>query len=186
VSGLALAQEGKNVTTGADSAKLGGEFRSELIYSDNGLEKMEGSDPEASTEIGVSTANIKLDGKVNPMTDYSFSFNLLDSSEKGPLKYGYGKHWFSKMIGFSIGRQKVLQGGFDNVEGNYRAHAVGIYICRTPLLQPSSSTVVVHRHRPAVHLLGCMFRRPARLHARVADIRVATAQRAGAHCRSAC
>ncbi len=135
VSGLALAQEGKNVTTGADAAKLGGEFRSELTYSDNGLMKATGVEPDATTRIGVSTVNIKLDGKVNSKTDYQFRFNLLGTGALGPVEIAYGKHWFSNMIGFSIGRQKVIQGGFDNIEGNYRAHAVGVYASNMPFYE---------------------------------------------------
>ncbi len=135
VSGLALAQEGKTVTTGAESAKLGGEFRSELVYSDNGLMKQTGVTPEASTRIGVSTVNIKLDGKVNSKTDYQFRFNLLNPGARGPVDIAYGKHWFSNTIGFSIGRQKVIQGGFDNIEGGYRAHAVGIYASNLPFYE---------------------------------------------------
>jgi hypothetical protein len=133
VSGVALAQEA-NVSTGATSAKLGGEFRSELTYTDNGLMKMKGGDdPDSSTWIGVSAANVTLDGKINADTEYAFRFNLLnprptaDDPGKGPLDYGWGKHWFNKMMGFSIGRQKILQGGWDNIEGGYRKHAVGVY-----------------------------------------------------------
>jgi hypothetical protein len=124
VAGTGQAQE-VNVTTGSTSAKLGGEFRGELIYDDNGLMKTKGNDPDATTDIQVTAANVTLDGKINPDTDYSFEFNLLGNGK--PLTYGYGTHWFSKTIGFSIGRQKVLQGGFDNIDGDYDGHVIGAY-----------------------------------------------------------
>jgi hypothetical protein len=143
VSGIALAQEGKNVTTGAETAKLGGEFRSELIYSDNGLMKKKGSDPEATTGIGVSAVNIKLDGKVNPATDYSFRFNLLGTGVLGPVEIAYGKHWFTNSIGFSIGRQTVLQGGFDNIDGGYKSHATGIYADNMSF-NPNEDMIALH------------------------------------------
>lgn len=133
MSGVALAQEA-NVSTSAASAKLGGEFRSELTYTDNGMKKMKGGDdPDSSTTIGVAAANVTLDGKVNSDTEYAFRFNLYNpvptaaNPYNGPLAYGYGKHWFNKMMGFSIGRQKVLQGGWDNIDGSFRTHATGIY-----------------------------------------------------------
>lgn len=129
ISGVALAQEA-NVSTGAASAKLGGEFRSELTYTDNGMKKTTGGDdPDSSTTMGVSTANVTLDGKINSDTEYAFRFNLLDPgpTNGGPLNYGYGKHWFNKMMGFSIGRQKVLQGGWDNIDGSFKTHARGVY-----------------------------------------------------------
>lgn len=124
VAGTGQAQE-VNVTTGSTSAKLGGEFRGELIYDDHGLMKTKGNDPEATTDIAVTAANVTLDGKINPDTDFAFEFNLLGNAQ--PLTYGYGSHWFNKMMGFSIGRQKVLQGGFDNINGDFDSHVVGAY-----------------------------------------------------------
>lgn len=112
-----------NVTTGANSAKFGGEFRGEWIYDDHGLEKTKGNDPSATSDIAVKAANIKLGGKINPNTEYMFKFSLLGTG----LSEGYGRHWLNNMIGFSIGRQKVLQGGFDYVESNYTKHVVGAY-----------------------------------------------------------
>lgn len=133
LAGLALAnvataaeEAGTNVTTGATSAKLGGEFRSEILYNNHGLEKTDDYTPKATTEIQVQAMNVKLHGNFNKDTEFGFRFNLLNPV-KGPLDYGYGTHWFNKTMGFSLGKMKVMQGGWDNWEGDYRAHAVGVY-----------------------------------------------------------
>ncbi len=127
----ARAQDGNvNVTTAADTAKLGGEFRSELNYDNNMLMKEDGGPtPKASTTLQVQTANIKLRGNLNKNTEYAFRFNLLNPSPAtgGPLDYGYGTHWFTDMFGWSIGKMKVVQGGWDQLDGGFRDHAVGVY-----------------------------------------------------------
>jgi hypothetical protein len=121
----ALAQE-TNVTTFADSAKIGAEFRAEAIYDNHGLEKVKGYDPDASTTVGVTKARIKIAGNLNKETTYAFRFNLLDPHKTGtPLDYGYGTHWFTDMFGFTFGKAKVHQGGWDNMNGNFRDHAKG-------------------------------------------------------------
>lgn len=128
--GAALASSASaqdaNVTTGSKSAKLGGEFRSELTYDDHGLQKTDGFKPDKTTTIAVQAVNVKLSGWVNNDTEYGFRFNLL-SPAKGVVEYGYGTHWFSKMVGFSFGRMRVHQGGWDNMDGSYRTHVTGVY-----------------------------------------------------------
>jgi hypothetical protein len=127
----AQAQEGSvNVGTAADSAKLGGEFRSEFLYDNNMLSKEDGmKDPKAATGLQVQAVNVKLSGLLNKSTEYAFRFNLLNPGPDngGPLQYGYGTHWFSDVIGFSFGRMKVLQGGWDQLDGSFRDHASGAY-----------------------------------------------------------
>jgi hypothetical protein len=114
-----------NVTTGAVSAKLGGEFRSELTYDDHGLDKAEGYDPDSTSSISVQAANIKLHGKINNETEFGFRFNLLGTST--PLDYGYGTHWYGKTVGVSFGKMKVLQGGWDNADLSYATHHFTAY-----------------------------------------------------------
>lgn len=130
VAGMALASSAfgadeVNVTTGAISAKLGGEFRSELTYDNHGLDKAEGNDPDATSMISVQAANIKLHGKINNETDFGFRFNLLGNG--APLDYGYGTHWYGKTVGVSFGKMKVLQGGWDNADGSYATHTYTAY-----------------------------------------------------------
>lgn len=121
------AAQDANVTTGATSAKLGGEFRAELNYDDHGYEKVDGGEsPDATTSIQLQRVAIKLHGNINKDTEYGFRFNLLNPVTT-PVDYGYGTHWFTKSMGFSIGKMKVLQGGFDNWTGDYTAHATGVY-----------------------------------------------------------
>lgn len=121
------AAQDANVSTGAASAKLGGEFRAELNYDDHGFEKVDGGPtPDATTTIQLQRVALKLHGNINSNTEYGFRFNLLNPVG-GPVDYGYGTHWFSKTVGFSIGRMKVLQGGWDTWLGDYTAHAGGVY-----------------------------------------------------------
>src|SRR4051812_47643854 len=108
----ALAQDA-NVTTGAQSAKLDGEFRAELTYDNHGYDKATGYTPDATTTIAVQAANLRLAGNINKDTEYAFRFNLL-YPVNGPLDYGYGTHWFTKQVGLSLGKMKVAQGGWDN------------------------------------------------------------------------
>jgi hypothetical protein len=134
IAGLALAQvawaqggSATNVTTDANSMKVGGEFRSELIYDDHGFQKAEGFTPDKTTTIQVTNVNLKMAGNVNSNTEYAFRFNLLDPGQGSPLlQYGYGTHWFSKMVGFSIGRMKTMQGGYDNMDASYRSHTTAV------------------------------------------------------------
>src|SRR5205085_2294644 len=67
-----------NVTTGAESASLGGEFRSELNINDHKLDKEDGApDPKTTTRFEVQTAKVKLGGMLNKNTEFKFRFNLL-------------------------------------------------------------------------------------------------------------
>lgn len=118
-----------SVSTAADSAKLGGEFRSELNYNNNLLKKEDGAPtPKASTTLEVQTVKIKLRGNLNKETEYAFRFNLNPTAKSpSPFDYGYGTHWFTDMFGWSIGKMKVVQGGWDQLDGSYRDHAVGAY-----------------------------------------------------------
>jgi hypothetical protein len=129
IAGMALANvawaQGVNVTTGAVSADLGGEFRGEWMHHDNGLMKAEGFTPDASDTIDVQHVRITLDGKINNDTEYSFGFNFLNPGLEGPLVYGYGTHWFSKMMGMSVGRMTTAIGGWDNMDSGYKDHAQG-------------------------------------------------------------
>jgi len=129
--------EGTNVTTNVTSMKVGGEFAGGLLYNDNGLYKSTGVTPDKATTLGLDTANIKLTGNLNADTEYAFRFNLLNPNPT-PLDYGYGTHWFSKMFGFSVGKMKVLQGGWDNLDSGYieETHGtVGIYAANLPIAQ---------------------------------------------------
>jgi hypothetical protein len=125
VSTIAAGQT-QSVTTAAESAKIGAEFRAEWTHDDHGLDKAEGYDPDASDEISVQTVKVKLSGNINPQTEYKFRFNLLNPKNGMPLDYGYGTHNLSDTLSFSVGKMKLLQGGWDNMDNNYRDHAKSI------------------------------------------------------------
>jgi hypothetical protein len=123
-AGLALtahAEEAK-VTTGAMSAKVGAEFRAELTRDDHGLLKTGSETPDTTTTIGVETANLKLDGNINKETEFHFRFNLFNPGMRGPMDYGYGVHWFSSTMGLSVGRERVMQGGWITLDDGFRDH----------------------------------------------------------------
>jgi hypothetical protein len=119
--------KGVTVTTGALTTEINGDFRSELIMDDHGLEKIGTAKPDRTTNLQVSNAQVILHGNYNKDTDYAFRFNLLNPGGGVPLDYGYGTHWFSKMIGFSIGKMRVMQGGWDHMDSDYRTMAMGVY-----------------------------------------------------------
>lgn len=138
VLGMGAAQaargEDAKVSTGAEAAKLGAEFRAELNRNDHGFQKVDGAkSPSATTTLGVQTMKVKLSGKLNKDTDFAFRFNLFDpDATKGPvdgspLDYGYGTHWFTEMFGMSMGKAKVMQGGWDTIDDSFRDHWSGAY-----------------------------------------------------------
>lgn len=123
----AVQAQGTNASTAADSMKLGAEFRSELNYNDQGLQKTKGNDPDAKTEFQVNTLRVKVGGKVNKDTEYKFRFNLLNPTST-PLDYGYGLHWFSDSFGMGFGKMKVMQGGWDTQDDGFKDHWKGAYV----------------------------------------------------------
>ncbi len=137
LSGQALGEEEKaagpevKVTTSAESMHVGGELRSEFDMDDHGLNKTAGYPDDKTTTLGVQWAALKLDGNLNKNTEYHFRFNLLNPSPTnvllGPLNYGYGEHWFNGTVGFSIGKERVVQGGWDNMESSPLDRWTGAY-----------------------------------------------------------
>jgi len=126
---VAHAEDNK-VVSAADSTKIGLNFRSEINRNDNGLQKVKDTKaPSASTTLAVQYLQVKLKGNLNKETEYSFRFNLLDPypTKGGPLDYGFGTHWFTDMVGFSIGKQRIMQGGWDTFDTDYRSHLTGAY-----------------------------------------------------------
>lgn len=135
LSGVVSAAEGVNVQTSSSLMRLGGEFRSEVIWKNHGFERINEDQPNATSSLGVTTARLKLSGVLRSQTEYAFRFDLLDNdSNREPLDYGYGTHWFAKVVGLSFGKMKVQQGGFDNMDESYRVHVKPDY--RTNLVYP--------------------------------------------------
>lgn len=117
-----------SVHTTANSMKIGAEFRSELIWNDHGLDSSASEGSSEASNISVTTAKFKISGRLPSTTEYALRFNLLGTDpKKGSLDYGYGTHWVTKFIGLSIGKMKVQQGGFDNIDENYRTHVKPAY-----------------------------------------------------------
>ena len=128
--GLALADVAKAedvaVLTGANSARLGGEFKAEFVNDNQGLYKHSGYSPGQVAAFQVTNAYLLLSGYISPDTEYGFRFNLL-SAGSSPLEFGSGTHWFTKSFGFSVGKERILQGGWHHLNQGYRTHADGLY-----------------------------------------------------------
>ncbi len=119
--------EDAQVKTLADSLTLHAQLRAELLYEDHGLETREGESKQPTTRMEVQHAALKLDGKLNESTDFAMRANFLRPID--PLDYGFGTHWFNKMIGWSFGKMKVIQGGWDNqsLDSAHDVHVAGTY-----------------------------------------------------------
>ena len=126
VGPIVYGAEGSPVWSAAATTHLRGEFRSEFIYDDHGVAKHTGYKPTKSTTLGVTHVNLLLDGDLNADTEYAFRFNLWNPTST-PLDYGYGTHWFNKTLGFSIGKERIMQGGWDHQDQGYQTHVEGFY-----------------------------------------------------------
>jgi hypothetical protein len=124
---MAQAQDTTNVTSISSKMRLGGEFRSELKYDDHGVSKTDGYTPKKSTDFELQVVNLKLMGNINEQTEFAARIKLVRPSLEGPVDYAYGTYWATKDLGLSIGRMKLIQGGWDNWDGDYRQHAIGFY-----------------------------------------------------------
>jgi len=121
----AIAQDSP-LTTASQSTKLSVEFRSELKYSDQGLKKEDGADaPDKLTTLELQRVRVKMVGNVTPETEYKVRLNMLEPT-KGVVDYASMTRWFSA-FGLGIGRQKVLQGGWDQADEGYRTHIIGAF-----------------------------------------------------------
>jgi hypothetical protein len=126
LTSASFAQE-SNVTVGSVAAKIGAEFRGEMIYDNKGFDAYDGFDPEATTSTDVTRMRILLGGKINPDVDFKFRFDMLSSDL---LQYGYGTYNMnagSTKLGLSIGKMKVQQGGWDQKNNAYSDHVQGYY-----------------------------------------------------------
>jgi hypothetical protein len=107
--------------------KLGAELRAELLHKNDGLAKDEGHPAHPTTAFEVQHAGLTLDGALSADDTVRFGFDLLHPGVS-PLDYGFFTHTFAKIVGVSIGKMRVLQGGWDNASyEDYRAHATGFY-----------------------------------------------------------
>ncbi len=128
LSAAALAPADVPVQTDAAALRVGAELRAEALYENHGLEKEPGTTIHPSTAFEIQHAAVVLDGKLPPEdTDVAFGFDLLHAASS-PLDYGYVTHWFGRVVGVSLGKMRVLQGGWDNASyEDFTAHAKGFY-----------------------------------------------------------
>ncbi len=114
------------------SLNLGAEARAERIWSDEGFSDIGSDEVPSSAEISLTKMRLMVAGKLRSELQYSIKFDLLESKEK-TLQYGhltYTAIIAEYSVGFSLGKMKVHQGGWDqklngirdHVQGNYRRH----------------------------------------------------------------
>ena len=73
--GVAFGQT-VNVQTGAESLRIGGEFRSELIYNDHGLDNSEDRGSGATSNLQVTAAKLKFKGNLSKNTELKITTKM--------------------------------------------------------------------------------------------------------------
>jgi hypothetical protein len=97
------------------------------MQTNNGLQKADGVTPSSDSWLQTQEANLSLSGKINTNTDYKVRFSLLNAELKlPPLLEAYGTQHMG-MFSWTIGRQQVMQGGWDNWNDTSGQHAMGVY-----------------------------------------------------------
>lgn len=128
---LGYAAEEISVTTASKSMKISGEFRAEARYQDHGFKKLKDQSADKTTTVEVQTVKVKLSGKLDDKTEAKFRFNLYNAKST-PLDYGYLTHWCTDTFGFSAGKMKVMQGGWDSIDSSFKDHWTGAYMDSRP------------------------------------------------------
>lgn len=130
--------EGRVMKIAAGDATFGGQFRTEWSHTTNGLGKVdEGGKDKKTAGFGVDYAKLKLTGKLNSDTEFAFQMNLLShkwnyGNPADMIERANGTWWMSKMFGFTMGKERVNQDGWDGKDsGNFDA-AWGKSVWTTP------------------------------------------------------
>lgn len=124
-----------NIKVGALDANLGLEFRADYTYDNQGLTKTDTSDPVKTSTLTIPVAKLKFFGKANKEVSYSFRFNLLpgDTTANKILDYGFVTLSPMPIFGLSMGRIKVKQGGWEQIDAGYKVIEKSIYLDNLPL-----------------------------------------------------
>lgn len=127
VASPAIAAETETlVSTVSESTKISVEFRSELKSTDQGLRKETGEKaPDRMTTVDVNRVRLKMFGNITKDVEYKLRFNVLDIKADA-VDYASLTSWMGP-VGISIGRQKVMQGGWDQADEGYKTHIQGVY-----------------------------------------------------------
>jgi hypothetical protein len=94
----------------AEGPKFGLEYRAGLTYDDGKIHETKGADAEDSsfTEIEAESAKVTATGEAAKDVTYRFRYNALNSA----VEHANTRLQFNKMMGFTVGRTKVNQGGW--------------------------------------------------------------------------
>ncbi len=104
-------------------------MRAEFVYDDQGLTRRPGESapkPKPTLAPGDPVVTLKLDGRLGRSTEYAVAAEMATRSGD-LLAYGYVTHWISRLIGFSIGRMRVMQGGWDQALAGYNRLSRAVY-----------------------------------------------------------
>lgn len=107
--------------------KVSGELRAEAVYRNHGLEKRPGVRVHPSMQWEIPYANLIASGTAPDDLEFGVGVDFV-RKESDLVDYAFMTRWFSKIIGMSLGKMRVMQGGWDNESyADYKRHAVGIY-----------------------------------------------------------
>lgn len=126
-AGGALSVEQDGVPGPEALQRLGGEFRVDLLYDDHGQDP--GTKPKAAATqaLALSVVNLKYQQILEPATTLQLRANLLANKSGQYLDYAYLTHWFNSLLGVVVGKQRVLQGGWDHMDSGFQTHFAAPY-----------------------------------------------------------
>jgi len=142
--------DGKALKVGNADVTMSGGFRTEWAHTTNGLGKVDtGGKDSKSSAFGVEYMKVKFGGKLNSDVDFKFQLNLLNSkwSYGNPadlVDAAEGTWWASKMFGFTMGKSRVNQDGWNGKDGGGVANIWG----KSPYVTPFKT----YSHGLSVHM----------------------------------
>jgi hypothetical protein len=124
----ALAQSDKdlvNVRSGLREAEIGGEFRTELAWDNDGINK-EWEKDAPTTKLSLKALKLNLKGRVHSNVDWNLKLNLLaeswpHSKSEGLLEQAWAAWQVFPTGKITIGRTQIKQGGWSSIDDNWRA-----------------------------------------------------------------
>ena len=118
VAGVAVATSAMAEGNSSAKAEVYGEFRSELTRNDDGLATLnEGGKSSAMTVLGLSDVKFGFKGKFNEKTSFNLRFDTTSTDSLVDVANATWKA--SEMVGVTIGRDYVRQGGYSNWDNSF-------------------------------------------------------------------
>ena len=111
---------------GSKHIALGAEYRTEFIHDDHGIQKLATEKPPTTNSFRLTDTKIVLAGEFSESTNFRVRLNVnADSWQLGnPAdlpEVAYGTMRLNNHLSLTIGKDLVLQGGWDNFDNEYDA-----------------------------------------------------------------